>query len=38
MKGQLSIIGLLNLEESMGIHSRSDETFLLFVFFAQNIF
>ena len=38
MKGQLPILGLLKHEESMGFHSRSDETLLHFVFFAQNIF
>ena len=26
MKGQLTIFGLLKHEESMGLHSRSDET------------
>ena len=38
MKGQLAIFGLLKHEESMRFHSRSDETILHFVFFAQNIF
>ena len=31
-------IGLLKHEESMEFHSRSDETLLHFVFFAQNVF
>ena len=38
IKGQLSIFGLLNHEESMEFHSRSDETLFHFVFFVQNIF
>ena len=38
MKRQLAIFGLLKHEESMGLHSRSDETLLHFVFFAQTIF
>ena len=38
MKGQLTMFGLLKHEESMGFHSRSDETLLHSVFFAQIIF
>ena len=38
MKGQLTIFGLMKQKESMGFHSRSDETMSHFVFFAQNIF
>ena len=38
MKEQVPKFGLLKNEESMGFHSRSDETLLHFVFFARNIF
>ena len=37
IKGQLSIFVLLNHEESMRFHFRSDETLLHFAFFGQSI-
>ena len=38
MKKQLSILGLLNHEETIWFHSRSNWTLFHLVFFAQNIF
>ena len=37
-RGRLSMFGLLNHEESMGFHSRSDKTILHVALFVQNIF
>ena len=38
IKEQLSILDLLNHEETMGFHSRSNEILIHLVFFSQNIF
>ena len=37
MKGQLAIFGLFKHEESIGFHSRSDETFTFLIFRSKYI-
>ena len=37
MKGQLAVFGLFKHEESIGFHSRSDETFTFLIFRSKYI-